>query len=129
MLMLQPPGRGSTYRYVLPSVAGRKREVDVMPPIRRMRVRLDRCMWGGPAGGCGAFGAARADSGRPDPSRGGPVGIGGGPIRLGGRSVGIGGGPIRLGVAGESGRLGQTVTFRSYGILRTCRTAPARPVR
>jgi hypothetical protein len=33
MLMLQPPGRGSTYRYVLPRMPVRKHIVDVMPPI------------------------------------------------------------------------------------------------
>src|SRR3954452_20731419 len=33
MLMLQPPGCGSTYRYVLPRVPGCKHVVDVMPPI------------------------------------------------------------------------------------------------
>src|SRR3954470_8582872 len=36
MLMLQPPGRGSTYRYVLPRVPVCKHTVDVMPPIRAM---------------------------------------------------------------------------------------------
>ena len=37
MLMLQPPGRGSTYLYVLPRVAVCKHAIDVMPPIRGMR--------------------------------------------------------------------------------------------
>ncbi|GAA4795542.1 hypothetical protein GCM10023220_22480 [Streptomyces ziwulingensis] len=47
MLMLhQPPGRGSTYRYVLPDAASRKRGADVTPPIRRMRPWCDRCMKG-----------------------------------------------------------------------------------
>ncbi|GAA2355451.1 hypothetical protein GCM10010246_50680 [Streptomyces cuspidosporus] len=37
MLMLQPPGHGSTYRYVLPGSMVRKRAIDVMPLIRRKR--------------------------------------------------------------------------------------------
>ncbi|GLW49371.1 hypothetical protein Stsp02_50320 [Streptomyces sp. NBRC 14336] len=37
MLMLQPPGRGSTYGYVLPSAPVCKRTVDVIPPIWAMR--------------------------------------------------------------------------------------------
>ena len=37
MLMLQPPGRGSTYLYVLPRVVVCKHVVDVIPPIRWMR--------------------------------------------------------------------------------------------
>ncbi|GAA2427948.1 hypothetical protein GCM10010421_14460 [Streptomyces glaucus] len=44
MLMLQPPGRGSTYRYVLPPVLERKRRVRVIPPIRRMCRRRAGCM-------------------------------------------------------------------------------------
>ncbi|GHE90837.1 hypothetical protein GCM10018772_13450 [Streptomyces fumanus] len=72
MLMLQPPGRGSTYRYVLPGVPGRKRSVDVRPPIRRMRPGGAPCMRDGPL---------------------------------------------------------QKVTFRSYGILWTCRTGRVGPVR
>ncbi|GAB7102914.1 hypothetical protein JCM4814A_12280 [Streptomyces phaeofaciens JCM 4814] len=37
MLMLQPPGCGSTYRYVLPLRHLCKREFRVMPPIWGMR--------------------------------------------------------------------------------------------
>lgn len=40
MLMLQPPGRGSTYRYVLPLKALCKREFNVMPPIWGMPAAL-----------------------------------------------------------------------------------------
>ncbi|ELS54563.1 hypothetical protein STVIR_4469 [Streptomyces viridochromogenes Tue57] len=43
--MLQPPGRGSTYRYVLPRVPGCKHIIDVMPPIWPMRLHGNRCMW------------------------------------------------------------------------------------
>ncbi|GGS38222.1 hypothetical protein GCM10010238_29630 [Streptomyces griseoviridis] len=77
MLMLhQPPGRGSTYRYVLPGVPGRKRGVDIRPPIRRMRPGGRRC---------------KSGVHRPDTTC-------------------------------------RTVTFRSYGILWTCRTARVGPV-
>ena len=44
MLMLQPPGRDSTYRFLLPRVAGCKHGVDVMPPIWAMRPERNRCM-------------------------------------------------------------------------------------
>ncbi|GHJ29866.1 hypothetical protein TPA0910_42990 [Streptomyces hygroscopicus subsp. sporocinereus] len=37
MLMLQPPGRGSTYRYVLPGSMVRKRVIGVTPLIQRTR--------------------------------------------------------------------------------------------
>ncbi|GGT46895.1 hypothetical protein GCM10010271_58800 [Streptomyces kurssanovii] len=37
MLMLQPPGRGSTYRYVLPQGTLRKRIVALTALVRRMR--------------------------------------------------------------------------------------------
>ncbi|GGR57604.1 hypothetical protein GCM10010220_04890 [Streptomyces parvulus] len=39
MLMLQPPGRGSTYRYVLPLTPRCKRVRAVTPLIWRMRPR------------------------------------------------------------------------------------------
>ncbi|GLX49778.1 hypothetical protein Shyhy01_27280 [Streptomyces hygroscopicus subsp. hygroscopicus] len=51
MLMLQPPGRGSTYRYLLPPIVGRKHTVDVTAPIQPMHSGRNRCMRDVPLGG------------------------------------------------------------------------------
>ena len=44
MLMLQPPGHGSTYRYALPRGPPRNRPEPAPPPERRMRPDHNRCM-------------------------------------------------------------------------------------
>ena len=66
MLMLQPPGRGSTYRYVLPVFTAGKRITSATALIRRMRTHACRCMPTAPAQRGSSGPAARAPTAQCD---------------------------------------------------------------